>query len=242
MDAQPAAQDPAITARPGTLYLVATPIGHLGDLSDRARGILGSADLVACEDTRTSGTLLSRFGIRRQLVAYHEHNEAAAAESLADEVAAGRSVAVVTDAGSPGLSDPGFRVVRACRRRGLPVVPVPGPCAAIAALTASGLPTNAFAFAGFLPPRTAARRRFLTDHREAPHTLVLYESCHRIEAFAAEIVEELGPARIVCIAREITKLHEQFITGPAADALARLRTGSRKGEFVVLIAPASFEL
>src|SRR6185369_3153266 len=155
---------------------------------------------------------------------------------------AGKSLAVVSDAGTPGLSDPGFRLVRACRRRGLPVVPVPGPSALTAVLSASGLPTNAFFFAGFLPPKSAARLAFLEKHRDFPHMLALYESCHRIEKFADEIVATLGPARVVCLAREVTKLHETFLVGPAADVRARLAAGSRKGEFTVLIAPADFVL
>lgn len=234
---------PSLRAQPGHCYVVATPIGNVADLSDRARGILATADIVACEDTRTTGALLARIGLRaKALVAYHEHNETAAAAALADQVAAGQSVALASDAGTPGLSDPGFRLVRECRRRGLPVVPVPGPMAAIAALSASGLPTHAFFFAGFLPARTAARRAFLHRHRDADHTLALYESTHRIAAFLDEIVEELGPERSVCVAREITKRHETIHVGPAAAVRDRLRAGSTKGEFVVLIAPADYRL
>lgn len=230
------------TAQPGHCYVVATPIGNVADLSERARAILATASVVAAEDTRTTGALLTRLGLHRPLVAYHEHNEAEAAESLVARLAAGESVAVVSDAGTPGLSDPGFRIVRACRRRGLPVIPVPGPCAAIAVLSASGLPTNAFFFAGFLPAKTAARRTFLEKHREAPHTLCLYESTHRIEAFVDEIEEVLGAARVVCLAKEVTKLHETFYVGPIAEVRARFAPASKKGEFVVLIAPAEFVL
>lgn len=227
---------------PGHLYIVATPIGNLADLTDRARAILSAVDLVACEDTRTTGTMLTRLGIRRELVAYHEHNEAEAAARLADAVASGKSVAVVSDAGTPGVSDPGFRIVRACRRRGLPVVPVPGPSALVAALSASGLPTNAFLFAGFLPPRSAARIAFLQRNRDLPNTIVLYESCHRIAAAVREIVATLGPQRVICVAKEVTKLHEAFFTGTAADVNARLAKSSLKGEFVLLIAPPDFVL
>jgi 16S rRNA (cytidine1402-2'-O)-methyltransferase len=226
--------------RPGTLYVVATPIGNLGDLSARARSVLSSADIVAAEDTRSTGTLLARLGIPARLSAYHEHNEQEEAARLASELSAGRSVALVSDAGTPGLSDPGFRLVRECRRRGLPVVPVPGPCAAIAALCASGLPTNGFLFTGFLPPRSAPRRAFLARHREFPYTLVVYESCHRIEKALDDIVDTLGPDRAIAVGREITKLHETFLTGGAADVRARLALGSRKGEFVVVIAPEGF--
>ncbi len=232
----------SLTPQPGTLYVVATPIGNLADLTERARAILGAVDLVACEDTRTTGGLLTRFGLHRELTAYHEHNELEAATRLADLVAAGKSVALVSDAGTPTLSDPGFRLVRACRQRGLPVVPVPGPSALTAVLSASGLPTNGFLFVGFLPPKSAARLAFLEQHRDFRYTLALYESCHRIEKFTTEIVEKLGPARVVCLAREVTKLHETFLVGPAAEVQARLVAGSQKGEFVVLIAPGDFKL
>jgi 16S rRNA (cytidine1402-2'-O)-methyltransferase len=227
---------------PGHLYVVATPIGNLADLTDRARALLGQVDLVACEDTRTTGALLTRLGLRRELVAYHEHNEREAADRLADRLAAGQSVALVSDAGTPGLSDPGFRLVRACRRRGLPVVPVPGACAVTAVLSASGLPTHGFLFAGFLPPKSAARAAWLTKYQHFDYTLALYESCHRVEKLAAEIVATLGPDRVVCLAREVTKLHETFLVGPAGEVADRLAAGSRKGEFVVLIAPADFRL
>jgi 16S rRNA (cytidine1402-2'-O)-methyltransferase len=232
----------SLSAQPGHCYVVATPIGNLADLSDRARGILGTVSVIASEDTRTTGAMLQRLGLHRPLVAYHEHNEATAAEQLVARLAAGESVAIVSDAGTPGLSDPGFRLVRACRRRNLPVVPVPGACAAIAVLSASGLPTNAFFFAGFLPAKTAARRTFLEKQREADHTLCLYESTHRIEAFVDEIVEVLGEKRVVCLAKEVTKLHEMFLVGPAAEVRQRFTPLSKKGEYVVLIAPPDFEL
>src|SRR3954471_11115659 len=171
----------SLTPQPGHLYVVATPIGNLADLTERARAILGAVDVIASEDTRTTGALLTRLGLRKALVAYHEHNETAAAAQLADQIAAGKSVAVVSDAGTPGLSDPGFRVVRECRRRGLPVVPVPGPSALTTVLSASGLPTNGFLFVGFLPPKSAARIAFFNRYRDFEYTLVLYESCHRID-------------------------------------------------------------
>ncbi len=235
-------ENASLTPLPGHLYVIATPIGNLADLTDRARALLGTVDLVACEDTRTTGAMLTRLGLRRELVAYHEHNETEAAERLADQLAAGQSVAVVSDAGTPALSDPGFRLVRACRRRGLPVVPVPGPCALTTALCAAGLPTNGFLFAGFLPPKSAARVTFLTKYRDFDYTLALYESCHRIDKFANEIVETLGPDRVVCIAKELTKLHETFWIGGAATVRDQILKASRKGEFVVLIAPASYTL
>lgn len=232
----------SLTPQPGHLYVVATPIGNLADLTERARAILGAVDLVACEDTRTTGSLLTRYGLRRDLVAYHDHNETEIAEKLADQIAAGKSIAVVSDAGTPAISDPGFRLVRACRRRNLPVVPVPGACAVAAVLSVSGLPTNGFLFAGFLVAKTSARTAFLEKYRDFEFTLALYESCHRIDKFADEIVATLGPDRVICIAKEVTKLHEMFYVGRAADVRDRLKKGSLKGEFVVLIAPADFEL
>ncbi len=236
------AANPSLTPQPGHLYVVATPIGNLADLTDRARAILGAVDLVACEDTRTTGAMLTRFGVHRELVAYHDHNETETAERLAGLIATGKSVAVVSDAGTPGLSDPGFRIVRACRRLGLPVVPVPGPSALVTVLSAAGLPTNGFLFAGFLPPKTAARTAFLEKYRAFDYTLALYESCHRIDKFAAEIVAVLGPDRVICIAKEVTKLHETFFVGPAAAVNAQLAKASLKGEFVVLIAPGDYLL
>ncbi len=236
------AENSSLTPQPGHLYVVATPIGNLADLTERARAILGRVDLVACEDTRTTGGMLTRFGLHRELVAYHDHNENEAAERLADQLAAGRSIALVSDAGTPAISDPGFRLVRACRRRGLPVVPVPGASALPAVLSAAGLPTNGFLYVGFLPPKSAARITFLEKYRDFDYTIALFESCHRIDKFAAEIVATLGPDRVICLAREVTKLHETFLVGPAGDVAQRLRAGSKKGEFVVLIAPAAFVL
>jgi 16S rRNA (cytidine1402-2'-O)-methyltransferase len=235
-------ENTSLTPQPGHLYVVATPIGNLADLTDRARAILGGVDLVACEDTRTTGAMFTRLGLRKELVAYHEHNEIEAAEKLAEQLAAGKSIAIVSDAGTPGLSDPGFRVVRACRRRDLPVVPVPGPSALIAVLSASGLPTNGFLFVGFLPPKSAARISFFEKYRDFDYTLALYESCHRIDKAVDEIVTTLGPARVICVAKEVTKLHETFFVGPAAEVQARLAKASLKGEFVLLIAPADFVL
>ena len=236
------AANPSLTPQPGHLYVVATPIGNLADLTERARALLGSVDLVACEDTRTTGAMLSRLGLHRELASYHEHNETEAADRLTDFIATGKSVAVVSDAGTPGLSDPGFRLARACRRRGIPVVPVPGASALTAVLSAAGLPTNGFLFVGFLPAKSAVRIAFLNKYRDFDYTLALYESCHRIDKFAAEIVEVLGPGRVICIAKEVTKLHETFHVGLAGDVLAKLATASLKGEFVVLIAPNDFTL
>jgi len=232
----------SLRAEPGHLYVVATPIGNLSDLTERARGILGSADLVACEDTRTTGALLFRLGIKRELTSYHEHNEIEAAERLAEAIASGRSVALATDAGTPGLSDPGFRLVRACRRRGLPVVPVPGPAAFAAVLSASGLPSNGLLFAGFLAPKSSARLAFLSKYRDFDYTIALYESCHRISKAVDDIVAALGPERVICVAKEVSKLHETFWVGAASEVAGLLSKASLKGEFTLLIAPGDFRL
>ncbi len=234
--------DPRHAARPGHLYVVATPIGNLGDMTERARVVLATADLVACEDTRVTGALLTRLGLRRPLFPYHDHNETAAADQLVARLREGRSVALVSDAGTPGISDPGFRVARACRRAGLPVVPVPGACALAAVVGAAGLPTDGFLYAGFLPPKSAARIAFLTKYRDFDYTIALYESCHRIDKFVAEMVTVLGADRTIAIAKEVTKLHETWFVGPAAEVAARLARASLKGEFVVVIAPAGFAL
>lgn len=248
LDSEPAvgpAGDAALArlaARPGHLYVVATPIGNLSDISERARLILSTVDLVACEDTRSTGALLTRLGLHRPLMPYHDHNEIAAAEQLVARLREGKSIAVVSDAGTPAISDPGFRVVRACRRAALPVVPIPGACAVAAALSASGLPSDGFLFVGFLPAKTSARTAFLEKYRDFDYTLVLYESCHRIDKFATEILTVLGPQRVVCVAKEVTKLHETFLVGAAGEVVERMTRLSLKGEFVVLIAPAGFEL
>jgi 16S rRNA (cytidine1402-2'-O)-methyltransferase len=234
--------NPSLKALPGHLYVVSTPIGNLADLTERARAILGSVDIVACEDTRTTGALLARLGIRKELVSYHEHNEAEAAERLAESIAGGRSGAIATDAGTPGMSDPGFRAVRACRRRGLPVVPVPGPVAFAAVLSASGLPTNGFLFAGFLPPKSSARLAFLGRHRDFGYTIALYESCHRIAKAMDDIVASLGPDRVVCVAKEVSKVHETFWVGPAGRVRDQMARASLKGEFTLLVAPSGYEL
>lgn len=224
------------------LYLVATPIGNLGDLSFRAVDILKRCDLIACEDTRTSGKLLKHFEIRKPLVSYHEHNEIHQATLLADKIETGISIALITDAGTPALSDPGFRIVRECRKRELPVSPIPGPSAAVAALSVSGLPSDSFCYVGFLPAKSAARKRFFNDIKDSPKTQIVYESNHRILKFLNDFQEILGSDRVLCVARELTKLHETIFTGPAVKVIESVKQRSQKGEFVVVIAPSTFEL
>ena len=224
------------------LYVVATPIGNLDDLSFRALHALKSCDGIACEDTRISSRLLNRYGIRNTLIPYHEHNERKQAGILADKIESGQAIALISDAGTPTVSDPGFRLVRECKRRGLHVSPIPGPSAALSALSVSGLPTNAFTFVGFLPPKAAARRRFLRNHLDSEQTQILFESNHRIEKLLSEVAEIMGPDRVICVARELTKLHETILTGPAARVKRLVGRRSRKGEFVLIIAPSRFDL
>jgi len=247
-DDAPAADDAVRTGSlpavlPGALYVVATPIGNLGDLSPRARAVLASVDRIAAEDTRTTGVLLSHFGLRRPLVALHEHNEDRIAEQLIAAVAAGESLALVSDAGTPLVSDPGYALVRAARDRGVPVHAVPGPSAVIAALSICGLPTDRFIFAGFLPPKSAARRARLQEFLHEPRTVVVYESSHRIGDSLADLVAVLGGVRRICLARELTKRFEESFTATAAEVLAWQAADAHRslGEFVLVIggAPAA---
>lgn len=230
-------------ALPAGLYVVGTPIGNLGDLSPRARATLEQVDEVACEDTRVSGRLFARSDCAHPpLRAFHEHNEVECSKNLVEKIASGSRIALISDAGMPGISDPGFRLVRDCRRRALPIFAVPGPTALTTALAVSGLPTDQFFFFGFLPPKSAARRRHLEKYLDSEATLVHYESTHRIHKFLDEIIDILGPSRCICIARELTKLHESVLTGPAEEVRSRLCAGSSKGEFVVLIAKSNYQL
>ena len=219
----------------GTLYLVATPIGNLEDITHRAVRVLAEADVVACEDTRRTRVLLERFGIRTKTVSYHEHNERERAAELCALLEEGRNVAVVSDAGTPGVSDPGFRVVRAAIERGIAVVPIPGAAAFVAALVASGLPTDEFYFGGFLPARRHARRARLEQARALPATLVFYESPHRLAESLADAREVLGE-REAAVARELTKLHEEFARGRLGELAARFGgEQAARGEIVLVI-------
>jgi 16S rRNA (cytidine1402-2'-O)-methyltransferase len=219
----------------GTLYVVATPIGNLDDITLRALRILREVDRIACEDTRQTRKLLDRHGIIKPLVSYHEHNEAARAEELLDQVAAGETIALVSDAGTPLIADPGYRIVAQARARGITVVPIPGPSAALSALSASGLATDEFFFGGFLPAKKSQRRKMLERCKSYPATLVFYEAPHRILEALEDIGEVLGP-RPVTIARELTKIHEEFLTGDAAELHAELaKRPSVKGEITLMI-------
>ena len=227
-------------ARPGTLYIVATPIGNLRDLSLHALDILKSVDLIAAEDTRTSQGLLAAHGIQAKMTALHEHNEAAGAARLVTELQAGKSVAYVSDAGTPGISDPGARLVAAVRNANLPIVPIPGASAVTTALSVAGV-EGAWLFAGFLPPKTSARRKVLEDLRALPFALVFYEAPHRIEECVADLAALLDGERSLLFARELTKRFEQIHQCPLADAPAWLAQDEnhRRGEFVLVVsAPA----
>lgn len=222
---------------PGTLYLVATPIGNLEDITLRALRVLRECDLVAAEDTRHTGQLLKHFGIQKPMVSYHRFNEARRSAELLERLKAGAKVALVTDAGSPGISDPGERVVAAVLSAGCRVEPIPGACAMVAGLTASGLPTEEFHFAGFLPHKSGQRARRLSELARIPGTLVLYESPFRIERLVGELKIAV-PGRQVVLARELTKRFEEWMRGTPMELSAALLARPRKGEFVVMVAPA----
>jgi 16S rRNA (cytidine1402-2'-O)-methyltransferase len=221
----------------GTLYVVATPIGNLEDITLRALRILKEVDLVACEDTRHTRALLAHFAIATSTISYHDHNAHSRAPRLVARLEAGESIALVSDAGTPAISDPGYRLISLAGERKIPVVPIPGPSAVIAALSAAGLPTDAFLFAGFLPPKSGARRARLEELAGVRATLVFYEAPHRVEAALAEMLEIFGDREAV-LARELTKLHEEFLRGTLSTIAAALDAGRRRGEMVLLVSGA----
>lgn len=231
-------QDAPQPSPPGTLAIVATPIGNLRDITLRALDVLRGADVIAAEDTRNSQHLLSAYGIQAKLVAVHEHNEAAAAGRIVEDLQAGKRVAYISDAGTPGLSDPGARLVQAVRTAGLPVMPVPGASALAAALSVSGM-EGTFLFQGFLPPKATARRKVLEGLRDVETALVFYEAPHRIEETVADLAAVLGGGRTILFAREITKRFEQLHACPLAEATAWLAADDnhRRGEFVLVVWP-----
>jgi 16S rRNA (cytidine1402-2'-O)-methyltransferase len=222
-----------------SLYLVATPIGNLEDITLRALRVLKGVDLIACEDTRQTQKLLNHYSISTRTISYHEHNEMTKAAELVVDLEGGAKIALVTDAGMPGISDPGFRLITLAIRHGVPVVPIPGASAFLAALVASGLPTDSFRFSGFLPAKRGERRTLLETLRTSPRTQVFYEAPHRVVETLEDIVEVLGPERHVVVAREVTKLHEEFLRDRAAEILEALKSrGDVKGEITLLIAKA----
>jgi 16S rRNA (cytidine1402-2'-O)-methyltransferase len=227
--------------RTGVLYVVATPIGNRGDISPRALSVLAAVDKVLAEDTRHSGALLRTLGIATPLLSLHEHNEQLQVEPLLERLHGGADLALISDAGTPLISDPGYRIVRAARQAGIQVVPIPGPCALIAALSVAGLPTDRFVFEGFLPAKAAARRAHLLALAGETRTLVFYESSHRIEESLADLAECLGAEREAVIARELTKTFEQVQSGSLAELKRWLSEDAnrQRGEFVLLIAGAA---
>lgn len=230
-----AAQRSSQTAGPA-LYLVATPIGNLEDITLRAVRVLKEVDVIACEDTRQTQKLLNHYGISTRTTSYHEHNEITKSAELVKELQEGASVALVTDAGMPGISDPGYRLIALAIRHHVPVVPIPGASAFLAALVASGLPTDSFRFSGFLPAKRGERRAALEAIRTSPRTQVFYEAPHRVVEALTDVVEVLGEGRHVVVAREVTKLHEEFLRGRAGDVLENLKSRDAvKGEITLLI-------
>ncbi|MGQ0699127.1 MAG: 16S rRNA (cytidine(1402)-2'-O)-methyltransferase [Panacagrimonas sp.] len=225
--------------RPGCLYVVATPIGNLGDLSPRAQRVLAQVQRIAAEDTRNTGVLLSHFGIRTAMVALHDHNEDRVAATLVKALCAGESLALVSDAGTPLISDPGFGLVRAARAAGCEIIAIPGPCAAIAALSIAGLPSDSFTFAGFLPAKSAARRERIAELAREPRSVIVYEASHRIADCAHDLAAVLGPRKLM-LAREISKRFEQSIVCAAQELPAWIEDdpNRERGEFVLVIEPA----
>ncbi len=221
---------------PGTLYILATPIGNLEDMTFRAVRILGEVDLIAAEDTRHSLKLLNHFGISKPLTSYFDHNQQFKGERILQALRREKSVALISDAGTPCISDPGFNLVRAAVAEGIAVIPIPGPCAAVTALSASGLPSDTFTFAGFPPSRQGKRRAFLNAMAPLPGTLVFYEAPHRLEETLRDIREVMGERQVV-VARELTKIYEEFIRGTVGDVLSKVAQGKVRGEVVILVAP-----
>ena len=224
---------PGCKTHPG-LYLVATPIGHLSDISLRALAILSQADLIACEDTRVTSRLLGLYGIKKPLMTYHDHNAQMASKKIIEHIQSGQVVALVSDAGTPLISDPGFNLVNDCIQNQLYMTSIPGPSAAITALTLSGLPTNRFLFAGFMSPKSMARKKELSQLSSYPLTLILYEAPHRIISLLEDILSELGDRTIV-VGRELTKKFEEIQRGSVSHVITNMASKEPKGEFVVLI-------
>jgi 16S rRNA (cytidine1402-2'-O)-methyltransferase len=238
MKSDETAQKPGSTLAPG-LYVVGTPIGNLEDITLRAVRVLKEADLIACEDTRQTQKLLNHYGISTRTISYHEHNEMTRAPELVLDLERGARVALVTDAGMPGISDPGFRLISLAIRHHVPVVPIPGASAFLAALVASGFSADSFRFSGFLPAKRGQRRQLLESIKDSPRTQVFYEAPHRAKEALADVVEILGNDRHVVVAREVTKIHEEFLRGRASEVLRNLNDRREiKGEITLLISKA----
>lgn len=237
LDASANGENEAVTA--GTLYLVGTPIGNLEDITLRALRTLKEADLIACEDTRQTMKLLNHYGIQKPTVSYHEHNELTRSAELIVHLERGDNIAMVSDAGMPGVSDPGYRLVHLAVRHHIRIVPIPGASAFLSALVASGLPTDSFRFSGFLPAKEGARRTVLESIRASSRTQIFYEAPHRMVETLRDVTEVLGADRHIVVAREVTKMHEEFLRGRASDVLASLENrGEIRGEITLLIGKA----
>ena len=224
----------------GCLFLVATPIGNLGDLSRRAAETISQCDLIACEDTRVSGKLLHHLQITKPLVSYREENEKTKCVEIAEQIESGQNIALISDAGYPCISDPGFRLVRECHRKNLKVIPIPGPNAALTALAASGLPTHQFTYLGFLPKKTAQVRKTFLTWSNFEGSIIVYESKYKIEKSLNILMEVYGEERYICLARELTKAHESIITGSVREVLQKQSKASGKGEFTLVIGPSGY--
>jgi 16S rRNA (cytidine1402-2'-O)-methyltransferase len=224
----------------GFLFLVATPIGNLGDFSRRATEVINQCDLIACEDTRVSGKLLHHLEITKPLVSYREENEKTKCVEIADQIEAGQNTVLISDAGYPCISDPGFRLVRECHRRNLRVIPVPGPNAALTALAASGLPTHQFIYLGFLPKKAAQVRKTFLAWSSFEGSIIVYESKYKIEKTLSTLEEIYGPERYISLARELTKAHESIITGPIREVVQKQSKASGKGEFTLVVGPSGY--
>lgn len=225
----------------GILYLCATPIGNRGDITRRVLDTLAEADLIAAEDTRHSRGLLDYYGIHKPLTSYHEHNKYEKAEELAGMLLAGQNIALITDAGTPAISDPGEVLVALCHEKGIPVTSLPGPCALITALSLSGFPARRFAFEGFLPMDNAERREILREIARERRTVILYEAPHRLRRTLSELVQALGDKRSVCLCRELTKIHEEAVAMPLGEAAALYAEQEPRGEYVLILAPPDAE-
>ena len=223
----------------GTLYLVATPIGNLGDFSPRAVETLAAADFIAAEDTRVSIKLLNHFGLKKQLISYHEHNHVSAGQSILTRLLGGETCALVTDAGTPAISDPGEDLVRLCAENGVPVIAIPGCCAAVNALAVSGLPTGRFTFEGFLAVNKKSRREHLTALKNEERTMIFHEAPHKLCGTLEDMAETFGADRRIALCREITKLHEETLRCTLGEAIEHFRTTAPKGEFVLVVAGAA---
>ncbi len=223
----------------GTLYVVATPIGNLEDITYRAVRILGEVDLVAAEDTRHSRKLFARYGISKPLLSYHDHNEQQRQPELVERLQAGKNIALISDAGTPCIADPGYRLISSCHAEGITVVPIPGPSAVITALSAAGVSTERFAFEGYLPQRAKARADLFRQLNGEQRTLVFYETPHRLAATLADLVEIMGAERLLVVARELTKLYEEFFRGTTAEAVTRFQQNPARGELVLILPPSA---